>query len=386
MGLRYLTAGESHGSALSGILEGMPAGVELTQNDFDLLLQRRLSGYGRGGRSRIEADQVEVLSGVVGGKTIGSPIALMIRNADFVNHSRYMHPFNASVEDGRITVPLPGHADLAGTLKYDLDDCRPVRERASARETAMRTALSVPARKMLQFLGIGSTAFVESIGGVRSSIDYTEDPAKIAAAVLGNGDSFLTPDANIQNSWKNLIDQARSQNKTLGGTGVVVFYNLPAGLGSYTHHDRRLDGKLAALVMSIPAVKACGFGFNDIGSGAEDQASDGIFYSAGEGFKRTGNVAGGLEGGMTNGQPLIIRFYMKPLPANSSMDSVDLQTLASAKPQHYRSDVEALAAASITAESVVALQLASEILEVTGGDSLKTISERMVRLSESRRC
>lgn len=380
MALRYLTAGESHGPALTGILEGMPAGVEIRPEDFTALMRRRQAGYGRGRRCRIETDAVEVLSGVTGGITTGSPIALLLRNADFAAHAACMHPFNRPAADGEISTPLPGHADLPGVLKYGFKDCRPIRERASARETAMRTALSVPARNLLASLGVRSTCFIESIGGIRAEIDWTADPAALAQSVVANGEDFLTPDAAVIPSWKTLIDEHTRQNISLGGSGAVIFYHLPVGLGSHVHYDRRLDGILAGLVMSIPAVRGCEIGLALELSTRRSSAVDSIRYQPESGFVRDTNHCGGLEGGMTNGMPLIIRFHMKPLPANSAAESVDLRTMQPAQPGPYRSDVQAVSAAAVVAESVVALQIASEILKITGGDCLKVVGERLTTL------
>lgn len=379
MTLRYLTAGESHGPALTGIVEGMPAGVKLCRQDFDILLRRRRAGYGRGARVKIEADRVEVLAGVVGGLTIGSPIALLIRNDDFATHSAYMDPFEASSDAGRLKVPLPGHADLPGIQKYGFNDCRPIRERASARETAMRTALSVPPRKMLQLLNVGSTCFVESIGGIQAAVDYEADPAAIALAVVENGDEFLTPDAGVIDKWRELIDTASENRFSLGGSGAVIFSGLPVGLGSHVHFDRRLDSILAGLVMSIPAVRGVEIGCAVKAAASRSACGDAIFYSRQGGFTRGSNLAAGLEGGMTNGQPLIIRFHMKPLPGNSGLESVNLDTLAAEQPPHYRSDIQAVAAAAVAVESVVAIQLASEILAATGGNNIDEVAARLHR-------
>ncbi|MDD3148131.1 MAG: chorismate synthase, partial [Candidatus Riflebacteria bacterium] len=360
MPLRFLTAGESHGPALTGILEGMPSGVELCPEDFSTLMRRRLAGYGRGRRSQIESDSVEILSGIIGGFTSGSPISMVIKNVDFARHAAYMHPFNPSSSEGRINVPLPGHADLVGSQKYGLTDCRPVRERASARETAMRTALSVPARKLLSLAGVGSTCFVESLGGIKANIDYSSAPAEIAAAVRSVGDEFLAPDASVVSAWRGLIDECRNKGTSLGGTGAVIFYGLPAGLGSHVHPDRRLDAILAGLLMSIPAVRGVEVGLAAELAARRSSAADSICCDSGSELTRGSNLGAGLEGGMTNGQPLLLRFHMKPLPGNAAVSSVNLDTMEKAMPAFYRSDIQAVTAAAIVAESVIALQLASE--------------------------
>jgi len=379
MKLRYLTAGESHGPALCGIIEGLPAGIRVEQSDFTALLRRRRAGYGRGARARIETDEVEVISGIIGGLTTGSPVALTIRNRDFEKHAAYMHPFTADVEAGRINVPLPGHADLAGTIRYGLHDCRPIRERASARETAMRVALSVLPRNLLKQLGIGSTCFVENLGGIKAAIDYDAAPETIAAAVEQNGEEFLTPDVSIIQPWRELTDSCAAENRSVGGTGAVIFWGLPAGLGSHVHYDRRLDGILAGLVMSIPAVRGVEVGMALEMAQSPVPTADPIVAAAGQ-ISRCSNHAAGLEGGMTNGQSLIIRFHMKPLPANAGLDSVDLKTGQPARPAFYRSDIHAVAAASVVAESVIAIQLASEILSSCGCENMRELEKRIKAL------
>lgn len=357
MCLRYLTAGESHGLALVGILDGMPAGISVKAESFVRLLRKRQAGYGRGPRSQAQPDEVEVISGVVAEKTTGSPIALMIKN---------QNPVNLADSAGRTSVPLPGHADLPGTIKYGLDDCRLIRERASARETAMRVAISVPPRSFLNELGIRSTCFIDTIGACTANIDYAADPELLAMAVEKNGDAFLTPDARIIPAWSAIIDQSAEKHTSLGGAGTVIFWNLPIGLGSHVQFDRRLDALLAGLIMSIPAVKGVEISGSTTAIGS--QPADAIFYDSLKGYQHRTNHCGGLEGGMSNGSPLIIRFFMKQLPANAGLPSVDLATREEANPSFYRSDVLALAAAAIAAESVVAVQLASEILKITGGD------------------
>ena len=358
--LRYLTAGESHGPALTAILEGMPPGIKIKEEDFDLILKKRQAGYGRGKRCEIETDKVEVLSGIVNGVTIGSPIALMIKNKDFENHKDYMAPFNAvNTKKGEINTPLPGHADLAGMIKYGFKDCRYVRERASARETAIRTAISVPARCLLKEKGITSICMVESIGGITANYNLESSQKELETAIEKNGSDFLTPDSNIISSWKAIIDKCSEEKTSLGGSGVIIFYNLPIGLGSYVEYDLRLDGILAKAVMSIPAIKGIEIGNAFELSKTHGNATDRIKFDKNKGFYRTSNLAGGLEGGMTNGQPLVIRFFMKPLPANSKVESVDLITGEMVKPDFYRSDIQAVTAAAIVVESVVALELAS---------------------------
>lgn len=361
--LRYLTAGESHGPALTAILEGMPPGVEVEEEEFYSVMKKRLAGYGRGVRSKAEPDKVEILSGIVGGRTIGSPIALMIKNKDYINHQHYMSPFNLSDPGaGKINVPLPGHADLAGMVKYGFDNCRFVRERASARETAIRTAISVPARCFLKSKGVSSLCMVKSLGGIEADVDVNAPKEKLEALLKEVGEDFLTPDKKIIPAWKSLIDECIEKKISLGGTGLVIFYDLPLGLGSYVEYDLRLDARLAAAVMSIPAIKGVEIGNASELAKMRGNGADEIAYESQKGFFRKGNLAAGLEGGVTNGQPLVIKFYMKPLPANSMVDSVDLITKKVAKPEFYRSDVQAVTAASVVVESVIALELASSYL------------------------
>ena len=360
--IRYLTAGESHGPALVGILEGMPAGIEVKYEDFYRILKKRQAGYGRGKRCKIETEKVEVLSGIVNGKTIGSPIALLMRNNDYENHKHYMAPFNASnPEAGKINVPLAGHADLAGMLKYGFDNCRYVRERASARETAMRTAISVPARALLKTKGIESLCMVSEIGGIEADIDTDVPFDDLKSAINEVGVDFLTPDKKVVGAWKNLIDDCAQKHTSLGGSGIIIVRNLPVGLGSYVEYDRKLDGRLASVVMSVPAIKGCEIGSAIRMSKSIGSCADKILYSEEKGFSRFGNCAGGLEGGVSNGQPLVVKFYMKPLPANNGIESVDLTTKKAVKPEFYRSDVQAVTAASVVIESVILLELASAV-------------------------
>lgn len=371
MCLRYLTAGESHGTALVGILDGMPSGVSVKPECFARLLQKRQAGYGRGPRSKTQPDTVEIISGIVDGLTIGSPVSLLIKNHN---------PADLSAQSAQNPVPLPGHADFAGALKYGFTSCHLIRERASARETAMRVALSVPPRNLLSMLNIKSTCFVDSLGDLPANIDYTANPEEIAAKVMANGDAFLTPDTNIIAAWSDLVDRSARQQKSLGGAGSIIFWNLPIGLGSHTQFDRRLDSVLSSLIMSIPGIK--GIEISGCDSPVPTQWADALFYDQSAGFYRQTNNCGGIEGGISNGSPLIIRFFMKPLPANADLASVNLGNHQMEKPPFYRSDVHALHAAAIVAESVVAVQLACEVLKVTGGDHFGQIKERYDQMLE----
>jgi chorismate synthase len=374
--LKVLTAGESHGKALVGILEGMPAGVPLVPEDFTGLMERRQSGYGRGPRRLLEPDRVEILSGVWRGLTIGSPIALLIWNRD--HRFAVLEPPPLEAEEpaeAPLTVPLPGHADLAGALKYGFDDVRPVRERASARETAIRMALSVPARRLLQELGVEGVGFVVAVGGKAARVPARATVASLRARLDRQARWFLTPDARIVPIWKRLIDQARRDGDSLGGVVEVWVEGLPPGLGSHVDPARRLDTRLAAALMGIQAVRAV-----EIGEGIKQsrlpgrQALDPIEFSARRGWHRPSNRAGGIEGGMTTGERLVVRAFMKPVPGPCRLPSVDLRTGRPAVPAFYRSDTCAVDALAGVAESVVILELASALLEKFGGDTLEELT------------
>ncbi|MBU1106335.1 MAG: chorismate synthase [Candidatus Riflebacteria bacterium] len=382
MSLRYFTAGESHSAFLTGIIDGMPAGVKVSPEDFAALLRRRRTGYGRGARQKIEQDEVRITAGVREGYTTGAPISLLIENAESAGQNSHLEAFTPHTAK-TINVPLPGHADLPGVVKYGLDDCRTIRERASARETVMRTALSVFPRRLLADLGIKSLCLVESLGNLTANIDYTQAPDVIADMIVANGADFITPDAAIIPAWRELVDAALAKNESLGGTAAVMFWNLPIGMGSHTQYDLRLDARLAALLMSIPAVKGVEIGMALQQARGSSIAADPILFAPGSGWSHQSNFAGGLEGGMTNGAPLVLRFHMKPLPANSKVDSVNLKTGQPARPEFYRSDTQAVTAAAVVAESVVAVELTSQLLAMTGGATLQQIHDRLTRLREA---
>ncbi len=356
MVLRYLTAGESHGPALVGILEGLPAGLVLSASkDIQPQLARRKLGHGRGNRQKIETDQVEILAGVRKGRTLGSPLALLIRNLDFKNWEGIMsvEPTDVESETRRVSVPRPGHADLVGKLKYGFDDMRDALERSSARETAMRVALGSAARKLLLECGVELASRVVSIG------DAAEEAAMIAE-----------------------IDAAKREGDTLGGVFEVAATGLPVGLGSYVQWDRRLEGPLAAALMSLNAVKGVeiGFGF-ELARLRGSRAHDAFYLERGKVVRRT-NRSGGVDAGISTGEPLIVRAAMKPLATlMKPLDSVDLRTGKPAKAHVERSDACAVPAAAVIAESLVALVLADELLRKFGGDSM---SELLPRLKEWR--
>jgi chorismate synthase len=331
--IRYLTAGESHGPCLVAVVEGLPAGLRIDTQAINDELRRRQQGYGRGERMRIEHDQAEVLSGIKNNVTIGSPLSLLIKNRD---HSLDTLP--------AVTAPRPGHADLAGAIKYGFSDIRCVLERASARETAARVAAGSVAKLLLAEFSISVRSRVLQIGG-------ESEPAGI----------------------RRKIDAARRRNDTLGGIFEVRAEGVPAGLGSYVQYDRRLDARLAAGIMSIPGIKGVEFGMGFAAAAAwGSQVHDAIFYSVRRGFFRRTNRAGGVEGGVSNGMPLMIRCAMKPIATlGAALPSVDLRTKRRARASYQRSDTAAVEAAGVVAEAVTALVLADALTERCGNDQLR---------------
>ncbi|MDB4947580.1 MAG: aroC [Gemmatimonadetes bacterium] len=375
---RFTTAGESHGPALVAVVEGMPAGVPIHADRIDHELRRRQGGYGRGGRMRIESDRAEILSGVRHGQTLGSPVALQVRNRDWANWTSAMSaepvPEQGDAEAmRRVFFPRPGHADLVGVLKYQREDARDVLERASARETAARVAAGALARALLAELGIAVGSHVTAIGGIESTV-----PAGLPAAL--NEASDPSPvrclDGDAEARMIDAIDAAKREGDTLGGVFEVVATGVPAGLGSHVSWDRKLDGRLAGAVMSIQAIKGVEIGMG-FGAAARpgSQVHDAILRSPdaalGGGFTRAGNHAGGLEGGITTGQPLVVRAAMKPISTlMRPLGTVDLRTGEPGEAVRERSDVCAVPAAAVVGEAMVALVLAGAVLEKFGGDSL----------------
>jgi len=383
--LRFLTAGESHGKALVMILEGLPAGLAI---DFDAVtsqLRRRQGGYGRGRRMAIESDRAEPLSGVRHGVTTGAPIALVIPNKDWENWQRTMHvqpeqPADATgPERPAVTRPRPGHADLAGVVKYAHDDIRNVLERASARETASRVAVGSIARQLLQQLGAEIASHVTSIGPVAlpDPLAVTFDDANGISA-----DSLLhCVDGEVERQMIAAIDRARDAGDTMGGAFEVIVRNVPPGLGSYVQWDRKLDGRLAQAVMSIPAIKGVGIGRGPAaaalpGSRLHDEILPSDGRAALVDVVRPTNNAGGLEGGVTNGQDLRVSGYMKPIATlMKPLRSVDLTTMAESPAAIERSDVCAVPAAAVVAEAMVAIVLADAAMEKFGSDTVQEMVE-----------
>jgi len=373
--IRLVTAGESHGRALLAILEGLPAGLPLLAADVDADLGRRMQGHGRGARMKIEADRVQFLGGVRAGATLGSPLALLIENRDFENWRDVMAPEPAAEPPRRrVTRPRPGHADLAGVLKYDRDDARDILERASARETAARVAAGAVCRRLLAEFGVEIGSHVVALGGVAASVPDPL-PAPLDAAADRSPVRCLDPAA--ERAMVARIDAAKDAGDTLGGVVEIVARGVVVGLGSHVSPDRRLDGRLAAALMALPAVKGVevgrGFALAALpGSEAHDEIHRaGAPAPLGGGFARRTNRAGGLEGGMTNGEPLVLRAAMKPLSTlMEPLRSVDLTTGRPAQAQSERSDVTAVPALGVVAEAAVALTLADAYAEKFGGDSL----------------
>jgi len=382
MQLRFSTAGESHGKALVALVEGLPAGLPVTAEGVDRELVRRMQGYGRGARMKIERDHIEWLSGVRAGETLGTPVAMLIPNRDWANWEDVMAHEAAQpgeLRRRRVTRPRPGHADLAGVLKYDRVDARDILERASARETTARVAAGALARRLLEEFGVEIGSHVVSLGGIDAA-----PPAELPVPLNETADrsEVRVLDPEVEGAIVRRIDEAKKAGDTLGGEVEVVARGVVVGLGSHVSWDRKLDGRLAGMLMSIPAVKAVG-----IGLGVEaarrpgsrvhdpiDAASNVTPPEPGDrraGFRRPTNNAGGLEGGITTGEPLVLRVAMKPISTlMSPLPTVDLTTGGPANAQSERSDVTAVPAMGIIAEALTALVLADAMLEKFGGDSL----------------
>jgi chorismate synthase len=378
MHLRFTTAGESHGKALVVVVEGLPAGLPVDAEAVDRELARRMQGYGRGARMKIERDRIEWLAGVRAGETLGSPVAMLIPNLDWANWEDVMAAEGTPGDPRRrrVSRPRPGHADLVGVLKYDRLDARDILERASARETAARVAAGALARRLLEEFGVEIGSHVASLGGIPAALP---NPLPTPLNEAADRSAVRMLDAGAEAAVVARIDQARQAGDTLGGEIEVVARGLVLGLGSHVSWDRKLDGRLAGMLMSIPAVKGVeiGLGFEAArrpGSAVHDAieaGSDGADAAARGGFRRATNNAGGLEGGMTTGEPLVVRVAMKPISTlMSPLKTVNLATGEPANAQSERSDVTAVPAMGVIAEALVALVLADAMLEKFGGDSL----------------
>jgi chorismate synthase len=371
MFFKFTTAGESHGKALAAIIEGMPAGLPIDLDKIDRELWRRQQGYGRGGRMKIETDTVDVLSGIRHGKTLGSPIALIIENKDFVHWNEVMSvtPPDPELRNPRtVTRPRPGHADLAGGQKFQSRDLRDILERASARETAARVASGALAKQLLAVFGVEIRSHLIQLGGV-PEVPLSKQWDEICG--IDEKSELNCTDADIESQMKLAIDSAKADGDTLGGIFEVVVKGLPVGLGSHTSWSEKLDGRIAQAVMSIHAVKAV-----EIGTGVKNaarrgsQVHDEIYFNEGS-FTRSSNRAGGLEGGITNGEELRVTGYMKPISTlRKPLHSVDIDSKQEDLAAFERSDITAVPAAGVIGEAMLAIVLANAMREKFGGDSI----------------
>lgn len=375
---RFLTSGESHGKCLTAIIEGVPAGFRIKPDVINNDLARRQIGYGRGGRMKIESDTVEIKSGIRFGKSTGAPICLEIKNKDYENwkdvmdSNAYDYPTEEmlrKIEEKSFTKARPGHADYAGSIKYNLSDLRDVLERSSARKTAIEVAVGSVAKQILKEFGVMGFSHVIQIGDVK--LDFYPKTYTLIKEKAEKSDVMCSDDLT-SDRMRNAIDAAAQIGETLGGRFEVVFGNLPVGLGSYVHWDNALDGRLAQAVMSIPAVKAV-----EVGAGVEaahlkgSQMHDEIFVGKSRSIYRQTNNAGGIEGGMTNGEAVVIKGTMKPIPTmRKSLATVDLKNMSPANAHFERSDTCAVPACAVVAEARVAIILVDELLSKLGGDSL----------------
>src|SRR5919107_1070179 len=372
MALRFTTAGESHGPGLIALLEGLPAGLRLAPDDIDADLARRQLGHGRGGRMKIEKDRAQVMAGIRHGKTLGSPVALRIDNLDYANWEERMNPWPVAAEVAEVHLPRPGHADLAGVQKYGFTDVRNVLERASARETAARVAGGALAKAFLRALGIEIVSHVTQIGSVQAPErgDLTlDDFADVDASPV------RCLDADASRAMVEEINVLRKANESLGGVFEVRAYGLVPGLGSHVSWEERLDGLIGLAMLSIQAVKGCGIGDGfDLAGRPGSAAHDKIFYSEDRGYFRETNRSGGIEGGMTTGEPVLVRCAMKPLPTlTKPLRSVDIATREPAQALRERTDSCTVPAAGVVGEAMLAIVLASAYREKFGGDHLDDV-------------
>ena len=376
--MRYLTAGESHGPRLTAIIEGVPAGLPLTADYINAELKRRQGGYGRGARMKIESDKVEITSGVRHGRTMGGPITLNVTNLD---HQKWLDIMNvADVEDKKkelrkITKPRPGHADLVGGMKYRFNDLRNSLERSSARETTMRVAVGAVAKRLLEEIGVEVASHVVTFGGIDIEIPENLTISEIKKRARRSEVSIVNSEQ--EEEIKAYIDQIKKDGDTIGGIVETVVGGVPVGLGSYVQWDRKLDAKIAQGVVSINAFKGVEFGVGfEAGRLKGSQVMDEIIWSKEDGFTRRTNNLGGFEGGMTNGEPIVVRGVMKPIPTlYKPLMSVDIETHEPYKATVERSDPTALPAAGVVMEAVVATVLATEVLEKFSSDNLKELKE-----------
>ena len=383
--MRYLTAGESHGPRLTAIIEGVPAGLPLTADYINAELKRRQGGYGRGARMKIESDQVEITSGVRHGLTMGGPITLNVTNLD---HQKWLEIMSAADVDEKkkglrkITKPRPGHADLVGGMKYRFDDLRNSLERSSARETTMRVAVGAVAKRLLEEIGVEVASHIVTFGGIDIAVPNNLTVAEIKERAAQSEVSIVNPER--EEEIKAYIDQIKKDGDTIGGVIETVVGGVPVGLGSYVQWDKKLDAKIAQGVVSINAFKGVEFGVGfEAGRLKGSQVMDEILWSEEEGFTRRTNNLGGFEGGMTNGQPIVVRGVMKPIPTlYKPLMSVDIETHEPYKATVERSDPTALPAAGVVMENVVATVLVTEVLEKFSSDNLEELKDAVARHRE----
>ena len=383
--MRYLTAGESHGPRLTAIIEGVPAGLPLTADYINAELKRRQGGYGRGARMKIESDQVEITSGVRHGLTMGGPITLNVTNLD---HQKWLEIMSAADVDEnkkglrKITKPRPGHADLVGGMKYRFDDLRNSLERSSARETTMRVAVGAVAKRLLEEIGVEVASHIVTFGGIDVDVPDNLTVAEIKERAAQSEVSIVNPER--EEEIKAYIDQIKKDGDTIGGVIETIVGGVPVGLGSYVQWDKKLDAKIAQGVVSINAFKGVEFGVGfEAGRLKGSQVMDEILWSEEDGFTRRTNNLGGFEGGMTNGQPIVVRGVMKPIPTlYKPLMSVDIETHEPYKATVERSDPTALPAAGVVMESVVATILATEVLAKFSSDNLEELKDAVARHRE----
>ena len=380
--MRYLTAGESHGPRLTAIIEGVPAGLPLTVDYINVELKRRQGGYGRGARMKIESDQVEITSGVRHGLTMGGPITLNVTNLD---HQKWLEIMSVSdVEEKKkglrkITKPRPGHADLVGGIKYRFDDLRNSLERSSARETTMRVAVGAVAKRLLEEIGIQVASHIINFGGIEVEVPENLTVSQIKEAVAQSEVSIVNRER--EEEIKAYIDSVKKEGETIGGIVETIVGGVPVGLGSFVQWDKKLDAKIAQGVVSINAFKGVEFGMGfEAGRRKGSQVMDEILWSEENGYTRRTNHLGGFEGGMTNGEPIIVRGVMKPIPTlYKPLMSVDIETHEPYKATVERSDPTALPAAGVVMEAVVATVLATEVLDKFSSDNLEELKEAVER-------
>ncbi len=383
--LRYLTAGESHGQALAGILEGMPAGLSLDRDEINRQLTRRQGGHGRGYRQQIEKDQAEVLAGVRHGTTLGSPIALVLWNRDWKNWQERMAVWDPPEQKKPVTVPRPGHADLAGAIKYQQTDIRNVLERASARETATRVAIAAIARQLLEHFGITIGSHVVRILDGVSEVQGTDYEDMQTLSADADASPVRALDKSAEETMIARIDQAQTERNTVGGVFEIVARGVPPGLGSHVHWDRKLDAQIAQAMMSIQAQKGVeiGTGFGAAENWGSD-VHDEIYHDTEHGYYRQTEGSGGIEGGTSTGEPIVVRVAMKPLSTlMRPLDSVDIHSKERTDAHIERSDVTAVPPASVVGEHILALTLADAFLDKMGGDSIAEIEDRYERYRRS---